>query len=370
MSIKGAADDLRLVRAVLAGDLAAAERLFRAMSDVVWSACRRLTHDETEARDAFMAVFSAVQAESFARLRPYDGRGRLETFIALLARDVLAQRLLRIFHDDARRGWRAFEGFFDADMRRLILRRLPGNAHDETRRDAYQEICVALVADDYRRLRAYGGVGSFSGFVLQTVDRLLIDFIRSFSMRRRAPAAIGRLPALEQEIFRLVHWQGAAVDAKALATILAQRIRPPPTVQDVAAGLKRVQDCLPSGYRASQSSAARFVPLSEAPELSEDGSKDAPPVASPEDIVIEQESENLLSVAAGALRHVAAALPEAERLYLEIALGGAEPLPARDMARLMQRPVDEIYKLKQRLLKLLKDALEDHEAIKKWRASV
>ena len=70
------------------------------------------------------------------------------------------------------------------------------------------------------------------------------------------------------------------------------------------------------------------------------------------------------------LRDVAATLSEEERLYIEIALGGAEPLPAREVALLMRRPVEEVYKLKQRVLKHLKEALEDHEAIKKWRTSV
>ena len=367
MATGDAAGDHKLVRAVLAGDPAAAARFLRAIADTVWSACRRLTRDELEARDAYAAVCAGLQADGFKRLRPYDGRSRLTTFVALVSRDLLAQRLQRLFYEDAQRGWRAFEGFFQADMSRLIQRRLPGQSHDETRRDAYQEICVALIADDYRRLKAYNGSGSFSGFVLHVVDRLLVDFIRSFSMRRRAPAAIARLPALEQEIFRCVHWQGVSADAAALMKILAQRIRPPPTAQAVAAGLARVQRCLPSGYAAPASS--RLVSLADAPEFAEDGSG-GPSVASPEEIAIEGEAENLLSTAAAMLRDVAATLSEEERLYIEIALGGAEPLPAREVALLMRRPVEEVYKLKQRVLKHLKEALEDHEAIKKWRTSV
>lgn len=366
----GASEDQTLVRAVLAGDPAAVERFLRAIADTVWSACRRLTRDEAEARDAYAAVCAGRAADGFGRLRPFDGRSRLATFIALVSRDLLAQRLLRLLHEDAQRGWRAFEAFFQADIGRLIQRRLPGVAHDDTRRDAYQEICVALIADDCRRLQAYGGSGSFGGFVLQTADRLLIDFIRSFSLRRRAPAAIARLPALEQEIFRHVHWQGAAADAASLTKILAQGMRPPPTVDHVAAGLARVQRTLPSGYGATTSASARFVSLDDAPELAEDGSGTGPSVVSPEDIAIEREAESLLSTAVALLRDVAAGLPEAERLYIEIALGGAEPLPAREVARLMQRPVEDIYKLKQRVLKLLKDALEDQEAVRKWRASV
>jgi DNA-directed RNA polymerase specialized sigma24 family protein len=131
--------------------------------------------------------------------------------------------------------------------------------------------------------------------------------------------------------------------------------------------LAHVQRCLPSGYAAPAS--ARLVSLADAPELAEDGSG-SPSVASPEEITIECETETLLSTAAVVLRDVAATLPDEGRLYIEIALGGTAPVPAREMARLMQRPVEEVYKLKQQVLKHLKSALEDQEAVKKWRASV
>ena len=65
-----------------------------------------------------------------------------------------------------------------------------------------------------------------------------------------------------------------------------------------------------------------------------------------------------------------ATLPGAERLYLTIVLGGTETPPSREIARLMQRPVEEIYKLKQRVLQHLRDTLSENSAIKRWRASV
>src|SRR5580704_9041814 len=312
------ADEHKLVRAVLAGDAVAAERFLRAIADAVWSSCRRLTRDEGEARAAFTAVLAALRADGFRRLAAYDGRSRLTTFIELFARDQLAQRLLNLLREDAARGWRAFEGFFQVDMRRIIQRRLPGVGNDDVRRDAYQEICLALVADDYRRLKAYAGAGSFTGFVLHTIDRVLVDFIRTFSKRRRMPAAIARLPVLEQEIFRQVFWQGAAADAGKLAVDLARRVDPPPTVDDVKAALQRIKQALPKDHDSPAT--ARFVSLTDAPELIDGDSDVVPATPSPEDAAIEAESESLLAIAAGAVRAVAAALPEAERLYLEIAL--------------------------------------------------
>jgi len=288
----------------------------------------------------------------------------------LITRDVLAQRLLRLLQEDSNRGWSAFGRFFEADIRRLILRRLPGQSYEDARADAYQETCVALIDNDYRRLKAYSAAGSFTGFVLHTVDRLVIDFIRSFSARRRAPAAIARLPALEQEIFKLVYWEGVTPQTEALGPQLARRLAARPAVDAVAAALDRVRRDTPAGYGSSVAPHARTASLSETPEIADRVSVEGPGVQSPEEIALEQEREGLLGFAAKALREVAKTLPEIERLYLQIALGGPEPLPAREVARLMQRPVEEIHRLRPRVLKLLKDALESRGEVKTWRASV
>jgi hypothetical protein len=82
------------------------------------------------------------------------------------------------------------------------------------------------------------------------------------------------------------------------------------------------------------------------------------------------ERECLLGFAAKALRAVAETLPETECLYLQIALGEPEPLPAREVARFMRRPIEKIHRLQPRVLKLLKDALESRGEVKTWRASV
>lgn len=362
------ASDRALVAAAIAGEQAAAEPLLRRIADTIWTACRLLLREEADARQAFAEVAAQLQADRFRRLQAYRSDASLDAFVALATRELLAQRLVRLIQDDAGRGWRAFEHFFRADLQRLIRRRLPGLQHEETRRDAYQEICVALLDKECRRLKAHSGSGSFAGFVLQTVDRLLVDFIRSFSLRRRAPAAIARLDALGQEVFRLVHWQGAEPDADKLVVVLATRVQPAPSMESVSAALQRVQRALPGGYGGTP--ASRVISLSEAPELSEEGSTEGPAVESPEQIALERERDSLLSGAASALRAIAATMAEEERHYLRIALAGAEPLAAREVARLMKRPVEEIYKLKQRVMKRLKDALQDDEAVKNWRVSV
>jgi len=295
------ADDRALVRDVLDAKPQAWDRLVCRIADTVWTACRLLTSDDAEARNAFADVIDSFHVDGFRRLRQYDGSSRIETFVALSARDILAERLLRLFKpaDSAAKGWSAFERFFGADIGRIIARRLPGADREHTRQDAYQEISVALISDDYRRLKAYRGVGSFTGFILHVADRLLLDFIRH-TMPNRQPT---------------------------VATALSTKL--PPSLEEIPSDLP-----------------------------------------SPEDALLEQEGDRLLSMATQVLRQATADLTEAERLYVHIALGGGDPIPAREVARLMRRPVEEVYKLKQRVMDRLRASLDKHPAVKTWRASV
>lgn len=65
MAVGEAVDDQIVVRAVLAGDPAAVERFLRAIADIVWTACRRLTGDDREAREAYAAVCADLSADGF-----------------------------------------------------------------------------------------------------------------------------------------------------------------------------------------------------------------------------------------------------------------------------------------------------------------
>jgi len=294
------ADDRALVRDVLDAKPQAWDRFVRRVADTVWTACGLLTSDDVEARNAFGDVIDGFHVDGFRRLRQYDGSSRIETFVALSVRDILAERLLRLFRPDSgAKGWTAFERFFGADISRIIARRLPGADREHIRQDALQDICLALICDDYRRLKAYRGVGSFTGFILHMVDRLLIDFIRRTMPTRQ----------------------------RTVATVLSTKT--PPSWEEIPSDLP-----------------------------------------SPEDVLLGQEGGRLLSLATEVLRQAAADLTEAERLYIHIALSGGGPIPARDVARLMRRPVEEVYKLKQRVMDRLRASLDKHPAVKSWRASV
>jgi DNA-directed RNA polymerase specialized sigma24 family protein len=202
--------------------------------------------------------------------------------------------MLRLLRADRQKGWRAFQRLFDIDLMRLIRRRLPGAAQDDARREAYQAISLALVEADCRRLFAFAGQGSFAGFVMRTVDRLLIDHLRNANARQRAIHAVAAVMALN----------GEAADA------------------------------------------------------------------SPEMRSLQGEEQALIAEVCDILARAIATLAEPERLYLDIVLAHGETPPARDIALLMQRPVEDIYKLKQRVLKHLRDLISEETAVKIWRASV
>ncbi|EME67531.1 hypothetical protein H261_23045 [Paramagnetospirillum caucaseum] len=228
----------------------------------------------------------------------------METFIVLLARECLSQRLLRLLSETRGDvGWRAFESFFGADIKRIVRRRLPSSEREQFREDCYQEICLALIADDFRRIKAYQGRGSFAGFVLHATDRLLIDHIR-------------------HEL----------------------------------SGRPRTEE----GDRSPMRSA---LPIDAIGEIASED-------PTPEGELLAIESERMLAVAGDVLKRCAETLTEVERLYVKIALTSGETVPAREVARLMRRPVSEVYKLKQRVMSRLRENLNDHPAVKNWRASV
>src|SRR6202043_4149523 len=181
-------------------------------------------------------------------LKDYDGRARVRVYVALVARDLLLERAIKLLVLDAGRGWQAFEAFFGEDMRRMIERVLPGVGNRQNREDAYQAVCESLLRNDLQRLRAYSGRGSPSGFVLHTIENLLIDYVRTIVPRRRLPAAIQRLSALDQSVFRLIHWERLDSDPANLVNHLTRPEQSGPSVAAVGEAVSRVRQALPVGY--------------------------------------------------------------------------------------------------------------------------
>jgi RNA polymerase primary sigma factor len=174
------------------------------------------------------------------------------------------------------------------------------------------------------------------------------------------PAAIARHSALDREVYRLVFWERRPQRADMLAADLHTRLDCAPEIAEITAALERVVGHAPAGREI-----VRLVPVD-----AEMDNLVAATEPSPEEQLVQSEQEEQLAAALDVLERAMATLPAAERLYLTIALSGAEPPPSREIARLMQRPVEEVYKLKQRVLKHLLEILAEESVVKTWRASV
>jgi RNA polymerase primary sigma factor len=359
-SAQGAAD-LAVVRALFAGKPGAWDAFVLLIKDDVYTACR-LACPADEVDRAFTEILAQLHADNFARLAKYDGRASLSSYLRLELRDLLAQQLVRRFVRDRNAGWHVFEAFFKADIVRLITRYFPSSlgGSDE---DKYQDIVALLIEDDYRRLRAYDGHGSFGGFVLGIVRNLCIDLLRKELPRRRLPAAIKRLPELEQEVFRQIYWSDCPPDE--LAARLAKKSALSGGPAAVARALESVKAALPPNYRAErETERPRLVPL--AAGGSDEGAEIADERDSPEEHMLAREEDESLEQASLALRDVIATLPSEIRLYVQLNMSYDPPLPPREIARRMARPVVEIYRLRQHAERALERALSENAAVKKW----
>lgn len=359
--------DRALLAAALRGDPASAEGLLRSLADLVWTACRRVTRSKPDAEAAFLEVVSSLRANDFARLKGYDGRARVKVYAMLVVRDLLSERTIKLLAIDAERGWRAFEGFFAEDIRRIVARMLPGASHEQNRQDAYQSVCESLLKNDYQRLRAYSGRGSPSGFVLHAIENLVIDFVRTILPRRRLPAAIQRLSELDQSIFRLLYWQRLDPQPAVLLRQLARPGEQSPSLAEVAEAIDRVRQALPRGYHLEARGEGQTVSLSAAEDVTVASGAEEFAVRTPEERLVEAQATGLLEQAIGVLQQVVPKLAANERLYLQLALSGQ---PAREIARLVGCPVEDIHKLAQKVKRRLREEMSEEEAVKKWRLSV
>jgi RNA polymerase primary sigma factor len=349
--------ELSLVSAVLAGDGVAAARFIEYASQTLWSAVTRLEDEGAEGEAAFLHVVAALKADGYGRLKAFDGRARLSTYLVLVARDILAERLARRFTEAPDEAWRRFARFFERDIRRRVSQRFPRAAAASTHDDAYQEICLKLIEGDYRRIRAYGGRGSFIGYVLTTVDRLLIDLIRRDSPRRRLPAAVARLSALDQAIYAATAWEGCPADVERLLGRLRGRIKPEPDPAEIRQALERLAEAARgelSSHKAEQVSLDGMVEEGG-------GLVIADPAPTPEDQLLLAEEERHRAALVAAVKAAANGLPAPARLYLQTVFAACDPLSARDIAKIMGCPVEEAYRLKQRTQRWIRKVAADLE---------
>ena len=361
---QGAAD-LEMLRAVFAHKPDAWALFVRRCQGDVYTACR-MAFTDNEANDVFVQVMTQFRADDFALLRAFDGRATISAYLRLVLRDVLSERVARLLSENSERGWRAFEHFFKRDLQRVIARYFP--AAGDGAEDIYHDVVSALIEDGYRRILAYDGQGSFGGFVLRIVNNLCVDRLRKDVPRRRLPAAIQRLPEAEQEVFRQLYWENCP-EHQLGAVLQARKIEL--GGEALAMAVTAVRAALPRDFSAAdEDKRPRLVALPGSAE-GRTGESDLPDERpTPEDAVIAHEDEAALEQATGALKAAIDRLPQEIRLYLQYVMSGNHDLPPREIAKLMARPVTEIYRLRQQAERLLRQALSENSAVKNLRMSV
>ena len=342
-----------LVNALLSGEAGAAKRFLDHTSTTLWSIVAKLEGDGSDGEAAFLHVVTSLEADGGSRLKGFDGRARLSTYLSLVVRDIAGDRLARQFSEAPHEAWPRFARFFESDIRGRVARQLPRNSGNAEREDAYQEICLKLIEDDFRRIRAYNGRGSFTGYVLTVVDRILIDLIRREVPRRRLPATVARSTVLDRAVYAAVVWDGCPQDVGRLAAALRGRLEWNPDAVEVSESLARVTRMVrlrPAPTSHGTDAVSLDVLVEHGGGLSL-----ADPSPTPEDWVLLAEEERSRAALVAAVKAAAADLPSDERLYLQIVFSANEPLPARRIARLMGCPLEQVYRLKQRTQRWLKD---------------
>jgi RNA polymerase primary sigma factor len=337
------AGEAALAARVAAGDAAAIDRFLDLAGAPIWTAVVRLEGEGAAAEAAYLKVLDALRADDWQRLKAFDGRASLATWLALFARRVLIEALPQALAAAPDAGWRRFERIFGRDIRRRVARRFP-RADQTVHDDLFQEVCVGLVEDGYRRLLAFGGTGSFEGFVLTLIDRLLIDLLRKEAPRRRLPAEVERMSGLDQAVFIQAAWKGAPMEPARLLERLGGHA-PELDLFTVAASLQRVRGAVEA--ERTRRSFGRTASIDESPEQGGIGDTLASNDPDPEDELIRRQAEGGQSALIGAIVAAAEAWPDDERVYLKTFLGSGAP--PREIARMMARPIEAVRQIQQRV---------------------
>ena len=202
---------------------------------------------------------------------------------------------------------------------------------------------------------------------MHTIENLVVDFVRTIIPRRRPPAAIERLSDLDQAVFRLLYWEGLGADSALLARRLARPGEASPSANEVTEAIGRVRRALPAGYHLEPRGEAQTTSLSATEDVAIASGAEDFAVRTPEELVVESQTGSLLDEAFNVLRETLPKLAAGERLYLQLALTGQ---PARDIARIVGCPVEDIHKLAQKVKRRLREEIGEDEMVKRWRLSV
>ena len=344
-------DDLILIQAVLRNERGAWDRFVRRFSDLVYSYCSSI-FSSPDLDAEYLAVFRQLQADDFALLRAYDGRAQFDTYLNLRLRELVTARILALFKENPGCAWEAFQRYFKELLEPLKRRS----------EDLYQNVCFHLIDNNYRRILGFNGRGSFAGYIRRVIDNLCFDLRRQSRGRRRLPEAVRRLPALGQEIYRQLYWNGSR---KAdLPDMLRDEMGNP-------YGPERIEQAL-AQLRNTPLRPVELVREESLVSMSGDGEESELPDSTyaPETLLVEAEENRSNERYYAALKEALNALPTELRLYLRLRFYSDPPKSPSEIARLMARPERDIYRIRQQAISVLKMALREQDAEKKPDLSV
>jgi RNA polymerase primary sigma factor len=335
-----------LIARVVAGEPAAIDRFLDLAERPVWTAASALAGSGRAGEAAYRRVIDALREDGFARLAAYKGRSSLAAFLALTCRAVLIEDLAVAFAAAPASSWPRFQRLFARDIRRRIQRLFP-RADDAARDDHYQNICLDLLEDDFKRLRKFTGKGNFEGFVLVTVNRLLIDLMRKEAGRLRLPAAVEAMEAIEQDVFKAVAWKGAPADGQRLLAQLGPS-HPGLDLARIETALGRVRGPIDTHRAAVHSS--RSVSIDA---VADDGRPFDPPDTGRhgDTRMIDHEEAAAQAAVIAAIKAAVETMPPEERAYMQVYFSSAEALPPREIARRMGRPVEDVTRIHARVMR-------------------
>jgi RNA polymerase primary sigma factor len=348
--------DLTLIQDVIREEPGAWQKFLQRYTDLVYSYCSSVFLD-VEVEAAYLEVLRRIRSDNCAVLRAFSGRAAFSTFLSLQLRELLACRILQLFKENPDRAWAAFQRCFKELLDPLKTRS----------EDLYQEICLKLIDKNYRRIVSFHGRGSFSGYVRRVLDNLCLDLLRESEGRRRLPEAVQRLPALEQEIYRQLHWRGCS--EKELTEILRDEegnAYEPARIEEALAQVRNVQ-----GRR--RDAPIREVLLAFTDNDLDGKEKEVPDSNySPESLLLDAEQERSKEQYFAALKEALAGLPAELALYIRLRFYSDPPKSPRQIARLMGRSEREIYRTRQDAISILKATLkakgvEENSNLSVWR---
>lgn len=313
----------------------------------VWAVCQQLC-SENECNGTFIECWKALGANDGATLRKFDGRSSLRTYLRQAVVDILAERLREFLGNDPKRGWEAFERFFHREICGVIFRVAGTPQQLEklgfSKEDVYQDVSLELAADGFRRLRAYDGRGSLTGFVRRVVRNLCLDWCRKHEGRRRIPVAISRLGEHGEQVYRWIFWEGrSAAEAEALLDGQVQ----PREAQEVVRRVQEVGGPLMPPQRAER----RALSLEEQQDVA------AHAAQSPEKMLLENEKSSQRERLLDCLQGIIVQLQTNEQLYIRFRFHEEPPLAPQEIARALSITASEVYRIRQYIVGRLREEL-------------